>query len=466
MRRCGSGVLLALAAITASACHKTLGLTAPDLDGVRSILFAVTSKGHVRSVRAVDLPPGMAPRFPDLDIDAGGEIYALEFGCSLDRLGILAGDVPLGADEAMIRLLPIPLRLEAAPGRSGVFAAAPRDPLPPPLDSDLRRLMLPPDNFCRTMSAEIQPQIVDLGNLPRGGPTFATPIDAHSTLLGTEDGHYFRVVDDLTVAPVDLGSKHWRAGYTMPDGEIWLVGNDGKTAHGRVGGTFTVVSSTTPFGAGDRRIAIRGPNVDAPFELFGESNQRVFARFDGSVWQKLAAAQNYDSIFFPAVAWLGPGQGAAIGVGSQRNTVVRYDSGAVRQELLPGDSGLSAMMYEPGIGLIAGRDADGIDVDAASDWTAMEPDQSVSYVRTLAAMPHGFMFGASTQQNFLNYEFAQWYPETGYCPLTQYTDLAALYVGTLGDRALVALTLEFFHAPMQIVVLQVTHPAYECSGGP
>jgi hypothetical protein len=468
----------------AISCHRSFAIPAPDLDGIRSVLVIESAKGQVIAIDAVAVPSdGSAPDWPVLARHGDADVTVLEYGCSLDRMGLKPGPQTMLKGSAAGRL-PRAAEMLSIPGNHP-SSWTKVDQLSPTLRDQIDKLDLPPDNLCRVSTAEFEPRPLGLPDDNHGPPAFSVPIDDSSVLAATTDGKYYRVDASGLVTAVSFGpsdSTPFVGGYRAPDGDLWLMSRDGLLIRGTFDRGFTTVTSSAvlvqdfiddrgnPQHFAPSRIALRGPTTpDAPFELFASGNfPRTFARFDGERWRLLARI-NFGGIFIPAIAWIEPSHAIAIGVENQPppdrapiNAIARYRSGAVTFESLPGRSGLSAIMRHPTLGIIVGRDGDGIYVED-SGWTMLPTTERILWVRTFSPLGEGFMYGGSSMVNFSGSSFAQYYPEVGFCPSVVYTDYAVSDLAPLGKDALVALTLAEFDRPLGIVLLERRHPPQECS---
>jgi hypothetical protein len=451
------------------ACHRAEAFPPLDLSGARSILLAIMSGENLQSIYAADVSPGGSMQTPpDFAFRGAVDIHALAFACPLDRLGIAnPGRQNVLPMPSGIALLPSPLRAmrTSAPGAE---AWTSEEALPSAVDIALSELDLPPDNRCRGETAIFEPHLITLPGDGHGPFGFVVPLDAHDSLVSAEGAKYYRVSDDFTATPVSLGiSGDFRAAYRASDGQLWLLSVRGVLVHGTLDGGFTVASSTAPLGkpSPGRRMSMTGPRGNAPFELFAETDARAFARFDGTAWVGIARSPDYTSIFYPGVAWLSEEEAMAIGVGSMPVLVSHYKGQLpAEEEPLTGESGLAAIAHIPGFGTLVGRDRDGIYVNRGDGWMPLPMKDPLLYVRVFWPLGDGFLYGGATMVNFLGYKFGQYFPSTGYCPQTMYTDIAVMLLGPLGDHHLIGMMQGDFEAPTQLVVLEQTHPPHECSG--
>jgi hypothetical protein len=449
-----------------TACHDQRTLPPPSTDARSAgMLLLALEQGAIQWATAFDLIDGRG--YPPIAWRGDVELIALEYGCSIERLGLAAGRQPLLAEPTDVPRLPPPRRVMST--RIDTTEWEPSE-MSEPISLALRHLDLDPDNICTSARAAYSSMPVGVPVDGHADPSFAIPYDGETALIGSTDGKVYRLSRDGVIARVPaLEDREYRGAYRAPRGDLWLISNRGTLARGTIDGVQSV-TTTTSFTDPRRGIAIAGPNdVDAPFELFAtatSSDTRVFARFDGERWEKLAEVEPHDGLFLPAAAWLGPEHAIAIGVGRYRNSVVRYREGVIREERLPTDAGPSSIMHHPTLGTIVGMDDGTIARNTGSDqWEAIPLAPPLRFVRTLAPVGDGFVFGASAEFNFLSYQFGQYFPAIGFCEGEVLTPdaIAASHLTSFADGSLIAATLQGFNSPLGIVILELEEEAGTCS---
>lgn len=460
----------ALAPLLLGACHSVVVLDAPSLGAARAALVVVAPPdGEALGAYAVDLAAEAA--WPDLSVQPPSTVVTLAYSCDVARLGLTPGWQALQDPAAQQDLLPPPalvLASEVDEASSTAWTQAAQ--LSDAVVRRLRRLPLTPAARCRAAGARFESRVLTVPNDGHGPPAFLVSVDERRALAGTRDGKLYQVDLDGTITRLE-SRERWPDPYVgahrTSDGILWLVTAMGQVARGTIEQGFETITSTTAFPE-QGRIAVTGSTGGAPFELFaegeGDNDRRLFARFDGVRWEQLASVE-WDGIFLPAVAWVGPGEAVAIGAGqSGPNTVARYKNGEVHEEVLRGRSGLSAILQHSQLGTVVGRDTEGLYYFDGRTWEPLEGLSPVTYIRVFSAEGPGFLYGGSVEFNFSATVFSQYHPTIGFCATTEtYTDVATSHLARLGEHALVAATLAGFSSPLGLTLLERTQEAASCS---
>jgi hypothetical protein len=448
-------------AIASAGCHSNVVLDPlPASDGARSVLVIGHDAERGLWVEAFD----SGERPPELHFTESVDLHAVELGCPLERLGLARGTQRLLDTPAQALRIPRPRRAWSTRIDDGRWSEGVLSPVG---EETLRRLDVPNDNLCEATRAEFFTRKLDVPADGHGAPVFSVALDEESALVGSVDGRVYRAHRDGRVELLSsLSGLGVRAAYVRPGGEIWLLSAVGLLSHGRLGAPFETMTATAPLGLEDEdeiQVALAGPTVEgAPFELFAATNARRFIRFDGVEWRTIARVE-HRGIFVAAVAWIGEQHAVAIGMGQTPNTVVRYFRGSITEEALPTGSGVSSILHHAALGTVVGMDDGSLAVRADQGWTPLFGGPDVRYVRTLLAEGDGFLFGASTEVNFLSYGFGQYLPEIGFCEPRTLTDLAAIFVAPLGEDTFLATTLQSFDYPLELTLLDRTARSGDCT---
>jgi hypothetical protein len=447
------------ALIAVFACHPVESIPAPPLSPEAKSGLLI-STGSSPTVVAFNVAAGL----PRLYTKNAGDLAILEFGCTLDRLGLEPGPQKLLAMPSDKIRLPRPKAVWLATASEN--ATWSNGQLPASLDEFVRRLELDDENICRSTIARFRTQQIALPQDGRNDPGFVIRTDDDHALVSSRNGYYYLVDREGNAEKVtDFGDKQYVAGYRAPDGELWLMSLDGETVRGRLGAGFTAVTSTAPLERSER-IWLEGSHGDAPFELYAETDSRAFLRLEGSTWQLIERSRQHDGVFRPDLVWTGPNEAVAIGVGDVRNTVVKYANGTVMQDVLPENSGLSSIAFTPELGLIVGRDNGAIwHKNGDSPWKPLPSSgRELHYVRAITPISNGFFYGAGFEINFLEYHFFQYYPGVGHCPPERLTEYATTHLTELSGGVYIMASLASFDAPLALTRVTTEEPANSCEG--
>jgi len=471
---------ISLAMLFGAACQPVTAIDPPSSTAQTQIIV-VASGTAVDKVIVVE--GAQAPSFVAHD---GDILYALMFTCGPARLGLTPGTQTLRTTSADRELLPPPAQIFEASFISGATNTwALRTDLPPYVELALRLLPLADDARCNSTGARYEPKNLDLPSDGHGPAAYLIPLDATTALAGTHNGYLYKI--DVISGEVErlpqLERSHdneelefaraYHAGGQASDGTLWMVDAQGGVFHGTIDTGFTSVTSTLAFGySTQRKMAAALSQGDAPFELFLSSEQdqmEALSRFDGERWTRTATTPEVDTVYLPAVVWVGPGEAVSVeGGASGPKAFKRYRNGTAIEELSPSDTNPSAILHHPELGTVAGTNADGFVVDRGDHrWERLAGAPDLYFVRVMTREGAGFLYAGSIEINFIATGFGQYQPSSGFCrDLVKYTDFAAVYMAPVGEHHLVVLTAANFDTPMGVTVLTRTQEATSCSEMP
>ena len=450
------------------ACQPVAQLEPPPVGAAKAVLLVLSELDAPIAAGVFDPSHGAWPAFSSR---ADGSLSAALFSCDVRRIGLAEGVQVLG--EAAARdLLPPPAGLyTAAVGPGASPSWLPQAAVTTAVTEATRRLPLAADARCTAAGSRFESQIISIPNDGHGAPAFAIPVDDDRVLAGARGGHLYLVEDSGVRRLEELEGPSYLGGYRAPDGQLWLITAQGEVRRGTLEAGFAIVTTTItappPFRMSQERMAVAGPTRAAPFELFVEtfvSDRIHFARYDGARWTPLTQVQ-YEDLFLPAIAWVGPGEAVAIGASERgQNYVVRYKDGQLSDELLPGNVGAASILQHPVLGTLVGRDQEGIDVYDSGAWRNFQDIRGPKFIRVMHPEGSGLLYAGSLEFNYDASGFGQYQPSTGVCPvLRTFTDLAVSHLAPLGDRGLVALTLGGPHSPMGITIMRRIWGPQDCS---
>jgi hypothetical protein len=234
---------------------------------------------------------------------------------------------------------------------------------------------------------------------------------------------------------------------------------------GRLETGFQIVTSTAPVQL-STRMYLEGSRAVQPFELYVQTDSRIFLRLNGDHWDFIDDAPKYDSPFRPDVLWMGPNRASTMSMGRGRNTIITYDGGQVVEEVVGQNSGLSSIAFVPGVGRVIGRD-DGtiwIDRDDGNGFVHVPVGRELHFARIITPIGDGFFYGAGFEINFLEFHFIQYFPSTGMCPPEKLTQYVTTHIAELANGVYVGAGLGNFDAPIELTLLDVIEPPGNCSG--
>ncbi len=328
------------------ACHEQIQVPGPEWEGQRSYVLAIFGADELVRLWAVDVDEGRPVAGPDLSLQGSNELITIHFSCPLTALGLPPGEVSLAATPAEQVPLPQALGLQSfriEDDASETWTIL--DRLPTPVRDALRRLPVEPPSACEGRAPELDTTPVP-GATGRGRATFALRLQSQRFLIGTATERYFLFDRTGASQSVDIPVEGpFVAGYEAPDETLWLLASDGRTASGRLGGEWTVETSSVPIVRTlvennvvvGREVAsgvLVGPSqAGAPFELYAATDDRTLARFDGTAWSDLSQGRREPSPLIdtqsPELVWLGPGRAVAGDVTDDRQALTWIEAGAI-----------------------------------------------------------------------------------------------------------------------------------------
>jgi hypothetical protein len=385
-----------------TACHRTVALPPPEPQGRASSLLIRVDDGRTTSVWATDV--GKEETYPTFEGEGHPDMRALFYPCALSALGLDTGWQTLANAPDGIAIPPpsevLVLQKQASAWTQGTDDGS---------DASLR---LRSNLACARFSATVGRLTVGTPTMPSQpvAGTVAIALDAHTALVATQDGVFYRVRDDATpperLSTISPLLAHG-AGYRAPDGQLWLYGDRGELAHGDLEHGFVSIKTTTTSSSAGH-VAIAGPTMESvPFELFTVSSTGAFRRFDGARWETIDRG-GHRSPDSKGLVWTGPSEAFAIGVA---DGVVHYQSGAHAIEPLGTDrDGSQAIGWAPDIGVVVGLNNGLLFVRGADANWRLLPTGDPGTVHALVAFQGGFIAGRESGN------FTQYHLLLGWCP--------------------------------------------------
>lgn len=379
--RAGSALLLAMFACL-SACRLEAELVDVPTSGARAALVvavpaagALGALGAPPTIDAVDLPSPDDLRFPLLEpVDA---LYVLGYGCALDVLGLGEGRVPSGGER------PIPLpRSAQARDDGGAWMDAPR----PIAALSALRLPGPPPSGCATLASDA----VALPGTELDSPEATVGLGDGRLLVATSSGRAF-VVDGGQVSMVALSTSGPHVGLFREDGgEIVALTFEGRTVRGTLEGGFRAGPSLTT----------RGPLAETWLdgggdELFVLTPDGHFERSAGGGAFERLDEGDLGTIGSGGVAWVGPGEALAIGLGGGAYSYyVRGNYRRLRAELATADD-FEAIARVPGLGVVAGTQQGFLYRWVDGQWEPLGGRSISPQMRVVSAIEGRLFFGGN-----------------------------------------------------------------------
>lgn len=439
------------------------------------MLLVVTRDEKLDLVWAMD---GADAKYPVLAGKAL-KLTAIELSCSLDTLGLQPGAQELTAPTMSEPKLPAPKAVyESSIQGADQTPWAPTNGLGEAASLALRSLNLKEDYLCDLYSIPLEARDASAhGTATSSTPSFGLPLSDGTVFVGTLTGEFFRVSEDVAppetpptqLTELSTTTPH-HAGFIRDDGEIFLLGADGRFARGDLMHGF-VEQQEQALGGASQHVRLSG-SKSGPVELFAVSDAKAFQRFDGLRWTTLSTSaaeprdDNIRSVERPGVVWLGPNEAmATLMVTHEPTVILHYKNGEVRRELSPFTNEIehpSEVLDVPGWGVIVGSDNGRISFRKGDAWG--EPIR-ISNARVRAMVSLGPSLLVYSLFGFEGTEFVQYQRSAGACRARQpYTSGFIRHMIPLGERSVLLLivTRELGHDLVQMTVLEKTADIPAC----
>ncbi len=319
---------------------------------------------------------------------------------------VLAYEVPLALPEGALTVSEAGLAL---PSPDATYALEGGQWLPVALPSEVANLKIKELRPCFNF-AQLRYKIPAT---PNEQPTLLLPLDGGDALLGTYSGRFFRLSADGPIPLTGLSTATpLLGGARAPDGELWLLGGQGRVSHGRL---------ETGFREGPRRalqeaisLRVDTSHESAPFELFTLTATLGVEHFDGQSWTVLRAPTGPPiNRSAQRLAWLRPGAAVMLGAGVDVLTEIEV-GGAIREirRPLPVVASLDAFFaagYVDGIGALVGSRFSVV-YRRTTQWDPLPSPPTNNTVLQIIPLKGGALIGGHTS------EFFQWFDGYGHCP--------------------------------------------------
>jgi hypothetical protein len=423
----------------------------------RSLLYVFDRGMGSYAVYASDTQTPTALPFSRADL-TGHPSYALLYRCSLDRLGLVAGEQPVaGPADLKQRSLPSPFTAayQLGPDDLGSWRQLPM--LPDPITQLRLALDAPPTPPKPCVQISAKPR--QLPNTESLTTLIAQPLDSEHVLASTGGNgtqvQFFLVASSSVVTLPELASSGVPNGaaFRFPDGELVLVGGSSVA---RAKG----VSSAFAFDRSPPLLALDALSVDgtrsatSPKELFLIAQVRTSSALtllhqDASGWSVLVPG-NFPGVGRSVVTWAGLHEAFATGFRADR--IVHYTPAGVVEEPvdLGGGEHFSVVRHLPGFGTIAGTNVGHLfKRNALGGWDPIPNSPLQIEIDSLAPYGNGFLAGANS--SFV----VEWDPVQQFCPMTALGGGTVFSIEPLGDR-FVARTSNFADEMRLATVIELT----------
>jgi len=393
-------LVLALLASSALACARDVVMvTLPEIADARSALLVARSAER-QQVWALDLTAAVA--LPTIDDPGDIALELAAFALPLSALGLETGELDL---STLTRGRPLPMI-------AGAFETKLVDTAEPwkaraDLPGSLQSVRLP---NARGPCVDLRLRIQPIESSER--PAVLVGLDDERVLVGTRAGDFFLSTPD-SIAPLPaLTGLPGASGVRTPDGEIWLFGSDGSTAHGSLEDGF-VPGPTAP-GSADLVVAAVVAGSTHAVDLLAVSTSGELFQLDGARFISLAEGRDAETVT-RSLAVIGPRHAVWT---AHSSFVHRYRDGVATLEEPSHDlmREIASVAVIPALGLVAGAVIEGRLLLDRGDrqWTMLEPvDGGPSGlgidVYAIEPFGDGFWAGGSTGSH------TQWYPGWGFC---------------------------------------------------
>lgn len=423
-----ASLLCAIAASILAACHPTHPLALPPFEpDSASMLLIVVRNSVLSSVWATDLEE---PTFPPLFDDGRVELYAVEFCCPLDVLGLQPGGQRLAVTAKQRPVLPPPNAIHTSE-IDGASQSAWEPDSPALVNDVIQKLELPENNLCKLYTVEFAVHdATGRGTATSSTPSFGIPLGDGRVFVGALGGEFYVVSEEnggnnptIPWTALSTTTPHHGA-FRRDDGEIFLLGNDGSFARGDLERGMTIQSERALGGAGDS-VRMAGAK-DGPIELFAVTDARSFQKFDGVRWTTIStAARDFEpgellTFLRPSITYLGRDEVLVSRSGMRTNRVQHYRAGVITDESPLGRETVAELYNFPTVGVVAGGRSGGLNFrnPESSSW-GERINAVVGQVRAMAPIgPHGLLI-FSVSDNALLPALTQFHPAAGGCPYDQ-----------------------------------------------
>lgn len=381
----------------------------PDVASARSMLVTEGYGSDIRSVSAVDLGaegPRTGLELPSAS-PAGEalEITAILYAESLPALRFEAGPLRFPSANEAWRMVPTSTRAWSARVTDGEASDWRNLALLPDAVRAIRLFdPAPPRSPCVTFEQTRIP-------LTTGDQAFfAVAVERDLALVATLDGHFHAVssAGAVPLTALSTDTPH-AAGFRASDGEVWLIGTDGRMmrGHPHPDRGFVPVAGAAASGAWKRLV---GASEGSPFELFLVTDGKAFERFDGASWTTLDQSAGPLEPAHGSVAWVRSGE--AFAVGPRPHAVLTYRDGQLFEEPFRDPNvtdEVSVAAFVPGVGRVVGTSVGVLHILTGRGWEA-HPTRPLHGLTFIEPLDQGLIAGGSDGA------FVQYYSGYGYCP--------------------------------------------------
>lgn len=408
-------VLAWTAIALAAGCSRAEVIEGPPLRGEGSILVVIAAKGEARPiVQAMDLAQP-AP----IELEASeAELVIVEYCCPLETLGLEAGLQTLLELPREAKALPDAKHMYFAQLTGGVPSAWSEDGDPALALAAIARLDLPTDHLCSLYDREIR--VVDVsvrGVRTSSAPAFLIGIGEGRVFGATRSGLFFTASASGSALETQLSTSTPHHGaHRTEDGEIWLVGDDGRTMRGDLLRGFEPVDARAQDGV-PSFVQLSGARGSAPFELFAVNDRRSFQRFHGDRWNTIVGPQLYDpSRVPPSVAWIGPDEAIAAGIHEDPARLLHYKRGDLVEERSVGNPGIA--VHLPGHGTVLGSRGGAIRFLDGFTWSEPRTIGGID-IHAIAEMGESLIVCGHSHLNPLTLLCSTYHPRSGACAIDE-----------------------------------------------
>jgi hypothetical protein len=415
-------------------------LEVPVRDAQSLILVTVAPNGDA-AIEGISFV-GRTDDYVSVPVENDLQVYALHYSCALEALMLGEGPQPLAPESEYGRPLPEAAqiyRAEIADGRSTSL-----EPIDAPAEISELRLRTGEDPCVPFEATTFEVPDTSDQQVPA-----AFPLGGDRALLVTSDARFFEVSPTgITEQAASATTTLILGAFRANDGEMLLLGTDGRTLRGKVGEGF-VAGPRTESREGFGRTSVAG-DPSRLSDVFMVDAVKSFERFSSDRWTRLNADLPPAMFERGATAWLGPGRAAAIGL--DLGPLVRFDNGALTAEPLPieQDEGVRAIGVLPTHGLLLGTTNGALLRDGESGWERLH-DQ-LGALRTIDALDQGVFFGGQDG----NYD--QLYLRRGACGSTPFATRDVAIAVSIENGFVLVTDLVLGEPTRAVVLIRKTPP--------